>query len=122
AEDRKLILIFLNGGNDGLNTVIPLDQYSNLFKARENVLVPENLVLKLRDDVGLNPGLAGLKELYDEGKLHVLQSVGYPQPNFSHFRSTDIWTSASDSDKVVSSGWLGRELFTKHPNFPTNYP
>ncbi len=122
AEDRKLILIFLNGGNDGLNTVIPIDQYGNLFKARENVLVPENLVLKLRDDVGLNPALSGLKELYDDGKLHVLQSVGYPQPNFSHFRSTDIWTSASDSNKVVSSGWLGRELYTKHPNYPTNYP
>ncbi len=122
AEDRKLILIFLNGGNDGLNTVIPLDQYGNLFKARENVLVPENLVLKLRDDVGLNPALSGMKELYDEGKLHVLQSVGYPQPNFSHFRSTDIWTSASESNKVVTSGWLGRELYTKHPTYPANYP
>ncbi len=122
AEDRKLILIFLNGGNDGLNTVIPLDQYGNLFKARENVIVPENLALKLRDDVGLNPALSGMKELYDEGKLHVLQSVGYPQPNFSHFRSTDIWTSASDSNKVVTSGWLGRELYTKHPTYPTNYP
>ncbi|PKL78577.1 MAG: hypothetical protein CVV25_11160 [Ignavibacteriae bacterium HGW-Ignavibacteriae-4] len=122
AEDRKLILIFLNGGNDGLNTVIPLDQYGNLFNARQNILVPENLILKLRDDVGLNPALSGLKELYEDGKLHVLQSVGYPQPNFSHFRSTDIWTSASDSDKVISSGWLGRELYTKHPNYPTNYP
>lgn len=122
AEDRKLILIFLNGGNDGLNTVIPLDQYGNLFNARQNILVPENLVLKLRDDVGLNPALSGMKELYDEGKLHVLQSVGYPQPNFSHFRSTDIWTSASDSDKVVTSGWIGRELYTKHPTYPTNYP
>lgn len=122
AEDRKLILIFLNGGNDGLNTVIPLDQYGNLYNARQNILVPENLVLKLRDDIGLNPALSGLKELYDDGKLHVLQSVGYPQPNFSHFRSTDIWNSASDSDKVVTSGWLGRELYTKHPNYPTNYP
>lgn len=122
VEDRKLILIFLNGGNDGLNTVIPLDQYGNLFKARENVLVPENLVLKLKDDVGLNPALSGIKRLYDEGKIHVLQSVGYPQPNFSHFRSTDIWTSASASNELVSSGWLGRELYTKHPDYPTNYP
>ena len=122
VEDRKLILIFLNGGNDGLNTVIPLDQYGNLFNARENVLVPENLVLKLKDNVGLNPAMSGMKELYDEGKLHILQSVGYPQPNFSHFRSTDIWTSASSSNEVVSSGWLGRDLYTKHPNYPTNYP
>ena len=122
VEDRKLILIFLNGGNDGLNTLIPLDQYGNLYNVRENVLVPENMILKLKDDVGLHPAMQGMKELYDEGKLHVLQSVGYPQPNFSHFRSTDIWTSASDSNKVVSSGWLGRELYTKHPTYPTNYP
>lgn len=122
VEDRKLILIFLNGGNDGLNTVIPLDQYGNLFKARENVLVPENLVLKLKDNVGLNPALSGIKRMYDEGKIHVLQSVGYPQPNFSHFRSTDIWTSASASNELVSSGWLGRELYTKHPTYPTDYP
>lgn len=122
AEDRKLILIYLNGGNDGLNTVIPLDQYGNLFKARQNILAPENLLLKLRDDVALNPALAGIKRLYDDGKIHLLQSVGYPQPNFSHFRSTDIWTSASSSDKVVPSGWLGRELYLKNPTYPTNYP
>jgi len=122
AEDRKLILIFLNGGNDGLNTLIPIDQYGNLVNARANVLMPENTILKLKDDVGLNPAMQGMKELYDEGKLHILQSVGYPQPNFSHFRSTDIWTSASDSNQVVGSGWLGREIYSKHPTYPTNYP
>lgn len=122
VDDRKLILIFLNGGNDGLNTVIPIDQYGNLVNARENILIPENLILKLKEDVGLNPAMSGIKELYDEGKIHILQSVGYPQPNFSHFRSTDIWTSASASDKIVNSGWLGREIYTRHPNYPTNYP
>lgn len=122
AEDRKLILIYLNGGNDGLNTVIPLDQYGNLYNARENILTAENLILKLRDDVGLHPALSGIKKLYDEGKIHLLQSVGYPEPNFSHFRSTDIWTSASDSDKIVPTGWLGRDLYLSHPDYPTGYP
>lgn len=121
-EDKILVLIFLNGGNDGLNTLIPIDQYDELIHLRENVIVPQNQVIKLTDNIGLHPSLSGLKELYDDGKLHVLQSVGYPEPNFSHFRSTDIWTSGSDSDKVVNTGWLGRNLAVEHPEYPTNYP
>lgn len=122
AQDKILILIFLNGGNDGLNTVIPIDQYSNLYNNRSNVLVPENLILKLRDNLGLHPALSGMRELYDNGKLHILQSVGYPSPNFSHFRSTDIWTSASDADQVETTGWLGRYLYTNHTSYPEGYP
>ncbi|MCG9911015.1 MAG: DUF1501 domain-containing protein [Flavobacteriales bacterium] len=122
--DRVLVLIFLSGGNDGLNTVIPKDQYSQLAAARSNVLIPENQVLALNGypNTGFHPSMTGMRDLFNQGKLQVIQSVGYPQPNFSHFRSTDIYTSASDSDQVLSSGWVGRYLETEYPGFPTGYP
>ena len=121
--DHVLVLVQLNGGNDGLNTVIPLDQYSNLFNARSNIILPEKKILKINGGAtGLHPALAGLKSLYDEGKLNIVQSVGYPSQNFSHFRSTDIWLSASDSNQVLNSGWLGRYLNEEYPNFPVGYP
>ncbi len=121
-SDRVLVLIQLNGGNDGLNTLIPLDQYESLVNARENILIPEKSVLKLNDVSGFHPVMNGIKELYEDGKAGVVQGVGYPDPNLSHFRSTDIWTSASDSDKVISSGWLGRYLYDDHPDYPEGYP
>ncbi|MCO5251518.1 MAG: DUF1501 domain-containing protein [Candidatus Kapabacteria bacterium] len=121
-NDRILVLINLVGGNDGLNTVIPIDRYDLLSKFRGQVIIPEKDVLKINDVVGLHPSLQGLKNLHDDAKLEIVQSVGYPNPNFSHFRSTDIWTSASDSDKVVTTGWLGRYLSEYHPDFPANYP
>lgn len=121
-NDKILVLIFLNGGNDGLNTVLPLDKYSTLSQARQNLLIPENTALKLRDDLGLHPILTGLKEMWDDEKLGVIQNVAYPNQNFSHFRSTDIWNSASDADKFETSGWLGRWLADKHPNYPEEYP
>ena len=98
-NDHVLVLIYLNGGNDGLNTVVPLDQMSNLSNARSNILLPEGQLHKIVDkQIGLHPALGGFKTLYDEKKLQIIQSVGYPQPNFSHFRSTDIWASGSDAD------------------------
>ena len=122
--DHVMVLIFLSGGNDGLNTVIPLDQYGNLSVARPNILIPTNEVLRLNgnSNVGLHPALGGLQTLYNEQKLSIIQSVGYPLPNFSHFRSTDIWTSASDANQVIDSGWLGRYLDSEFPGFPLNYP
>jgi uncharacterized protein (DUF1501 family) len=122
ANDKVIVLIQLSGGNDGLNTVIPLDQYSNLSKARENLLIDEKKVLRLNDKTGLNPAMSGLFELYNSGQIAVIQSVGYPQQNFSHFRSTDIWTTASDSNQVITNGWLGRYLEELHPYFPESYP
>lgn len=121
-NDRILVVIQLQGGNDGLNTVLPLDQYSNLAKARQNILVDEKKALKLNDTTGLHPSMTGMSALFKDGKLGVVQSAGYPNQNFSHFRSTDIWTSASDADKVISSGWLGRYLDTQFPGYPDNYP
>lgn len=121
-NDRILVLIQLNGGNDGLNTVIPLDQYSALSKVRGNILIPEKDVLKLNDSTGFHPSMTGMKNLWDDGKIGVVQNTGYPNPNFSHFRSTDIWTSGSDSDKVLTSGWLGRYLAETYPGYPEGYP
>ncbi|SHJ37548.1 Por secretion system C-terminal sorting domain-containing protein [Hymenobacter daecheongensis DSM 21074] len=120
--DRVLVLIQLNGGNDGLNTVIPLDQYSALMNARPDIAIAQNQVLPLSTATGLHPAMTGLKSLYDNAKLGVVQSVGYPNPNYSHFRATDIWTSASDSNVTITSGWAGRYLDGEYPSFPTGYP
>lgn len=121
---KVLVLVQLNGGNDGLNTVIPLDQYSNLFKARQNVAIEENRILKLdgTDKTGFHPSMTGLRDMYDDGLVSVVQDVGYPDPNFSHFRSTDIWLTASDSKQFLNTGWLGRFLDGQYPGFPNNYP
>jgi uncharacterized protein (DUF1501 family) len=122
--DKVLVLIYLQGGNDGLNTVIPLDQLSNLNKVRPHVILPENKLLSLAGlpGVSLHPSLAGFKNLYDEGKLEIIQSVGYPDQSFSHFRSTDIWMSGSSANQLVTSGWMGRYLDTQFQNYPENYP
>ncbi|MCU0329138.1 MAG: DUF1501 domain-containing protein, partial [Chitinophagales bacterium] len=121
-NDNILVLVQLNGGNDGLNTIIPLDQYSALSQARANVLIPENKVLKLTDKTGIHPSMSGLKELYNTQKLAIVQNVGYPNQNFSHFRSTDIWMSGSNSDETLNTGWLGRTLNYEYPNFPNDFP
>lgn len=122
GDDRVLVLIQLNGGNDGLNMVIPLDQYSGLTQVRPTLVLPETSVLKMTDKTGLHPSMSGLHRLYQEEKLAVVQSVGYPNQNRSHFRSTDIWTSGSDADKFLSTGWAGRYLDQKYPGFPAAYP
>jgi uncharacterized protein (DUF1501 family) len=122
CDDHILVLIQLNGGNDGLNTVIPLDQYSAYYNARSNIAVSESQALKLSNATGLHPQLTALQQMYQNGTLSVVQSVGYPTPNFSHFRSTDIWLTASDYDEVLSTGWLGRYLEGEYPGFPVGYP
>ncbi len=122
ANDRVLVVIRLDGGNDGLNTVLPLDQYANLAKARANILIPEAKAVKLSAVTGLHPALRGLASMYEDGKLRVIQAVGYPNHNQSHFRSTDIWFSASDYNQVLTTGWLGRYLETVYPNYPDGYP
>jgi uncharacterized protein (DUF1501 family) len=122
--DKVLVLIQLNGGNDGLNMVIPIEFYANYLNARQNIAIPQNKVLTLNGTAktGLHPGMTGLQTLYNEGKLNIVQAVGYPSPNFSHFRATDIWMTASDTDQVLTSGWAGRYLGVEYPNFPNGYP
>ena len=112
ADGKVLVIINLSGGNDGLNTLIPLDQYSNLSKARNNILLPDTKVLSLngKSGVGLHNKLTGLQDLYNNGLVSAIQAVGYPNPSYSHFRATDIWNSGSDSNESWTTGWMGRYL------------
>ena len=122
-EGRIIVIIRMNGGNDGLNTVIPLDHMSALSNARPHVILPENKIVSLgSNDVGLHPALSDFKTLFNEDRLKIIQNVGYPNPDFSHFRSTDIWQSASDSDEYFNSGWIARYIEDKHPTYPEAYP
>ena len=102
-----LVVLQMAGGNDGLNMVVPYadDIY---YRSRPKLGLPPDKVLKLNSYAGLNGKLTGLKALFDEGHLSVVQGVGYPNPNRSHFRSTEIWQTASDADRNESEGWLGR--------------
>jgi uncharacterized protein (DUF1501 family) len=123
-DDKVLVLIQLAGGNDGLNTIIPLDQYSAYTAARSNIAIPEDKILKLNgfDITGLNPAMTEMQQLFNDGKLGIVQAVSYPNPNFSHFRATDIWMTGSGSDKILNTGWAGRFLDDVYKGFPENYP
>ena len=107
--NKVVVVIQLGGGNDGLNTVIPVrnDIY---YKLRPKLGITKDKSLLLTEEAGLNPALTAFKGLYDEGNLGILNSVGYPNPDRSHFRSMDIWQSASDSKEYITSGWIGRYL------------
>ena len=109
AGNKVMVVIQLSGGNDGLNTVIPIrnDIY---YRQRPKLGIQRENALHLTDEVGLNPALMGIKQLYDDGSLGILNSVGYPNPDRSHFRSMDIWHSGSSSDQYTYTGWLGRYL------------
>jgi uncharacterized protein (DUF1501 family) len=122
TDGKILVLIQLDGGNDGLNTLIPLNMYDNLVKVRPEVVLPENKILPLTDLQGLHPSMTEIKNLYEEEKMMFIQNIGYPTPNLSHFRSKEIVLSASDSKTVIPSGWFGRYIDLLHPDYPENYP
>ncbi len=123
-NDHVLVMIQLTGGNDGLNMVVPLDIYGKYQAARTNIAIPQGKVLKLDGYTksGLHPAMTGVQKLYNDGKVSIIQSVGYPSPNFSHFRATDIWLTGSDSNQVLTTGWTGRYLETQYPGFPNGFP
>lgn len=108
-----LVVIALAGGNDGLNTIVPWsdDAY---HRARPTIRIAETAVLKLNDRIGFNPALAGLNELYAQGRVAVVQGVGYANPNRSHFEATQIWETASP-ERPLGTGWLGRTLDRMYP-------
>ena len=123
-NDHVLVLIQLAGGNDGLNTIIPLEFYGDYYRIRSNIAIPENRVLRLNNNLksGLHPALTGMQQLYNEEKLCGIQAVGYPSPNGSHFRSMDIWLTGADTDQYLSTGWAGRYLNHQFPNYPIGFP
>ncbi len=106
---NNLVVVQLSGGNDGLNTVVP---YRNdiYYRERPRLAISRSEVLTITDELGFHPALSPLRELWDEGWLSIVNNVGYPNPNRSHFRSMDIWHTASDSQEYLSTGWLGRYL------------
>jgi uncharacterized protein (DUF1501 family) len=121
--DRVLVIIRLGGGNDGLNTLIPHENEA-YHRARPTLGISSSdaRVNSLNETHGLHPSLTGFKHLHDEGRLLSIQGVGYPNPDRSHFRSTDIWMSGSDSNEFLSTGWLGRFLDEVYPDFPNTLP
>jgi uncharacterized protein (DUF1501 family) len=121
AEDRVLVLIRLNGGNDGLNTLIPLDQYDNLVIQRENIIIPESSIIPLTATNGFHPSMSGMASMFASNNLAIIQNVGYPEQNRSHFRSMDIWSYGS-TEIETNTGWLGRNFDAQFPNFPEAYP
>ncbi len=118
ASDTVLVVCQLSGGNDGLNTVVPFTD-SLYYKYRPTLAHKEDAVLKLNQSLGLHPSMKGLHTLYGEGKVAVVTNVGYPKPNRSHFKSMDIWQSASPDDKM-RHGWIGRHFDVALKNQPPN--
>ena len=121
---KVLVLIQMTGGNDGLNTLIPLDQYDKLLKARNNIAIPaaRSLPLNGLTNTGLHPALTGLQSLYNSGQMNIVQAVSYPNQTFSHFRATDIWFTGSSAEQYLDTGWLGRSLESTYPGYPAGYP
>ena len=109
ADDKILVIVQLSGGNDGLNTIVPY--YNDIYyQSRPQIAISKDKVLKINDELGFNPAMQKFKELYDDGLVSVINSVGYPNPDRSHFRSMDIWQTGSASNQYLPTGWLGRYL------------
>jgi len=109
SSGKKLVIIQLSGGNDGLNTIVP---YRNdvYYQLRPQIALPATNVLKVSDELAFHPALQKLQLLYDKGYLSIINNVGYPNPDRSHFRSMDIWQTASDAQEYLKTGWIGRYL------------
>jgi uncharacterized protein (DUF1501 family) len=105
---RSVVIVQLSGGNDSLNTVIPYND-GRYYDNRPIVNIPQDKVLRLDDNLGLNPNLSAIKELWDQGHVGIINGIGYPSPNRSHFRSMDIWHTA-ESEKISEEGWLGKAI------------
>ena len=120
--DRVLVLIRLKGGNDGLNTIVPLYDYSTYRNLRPKVGLKENEITKINDAIGVPKTLDPLTPFWKDGQMKILHSVGYPEQNLSHFRSSDLWASAQDDQTFDGSGWYGRLIENQYPDFLSNPP
>ena len=134
--DRVLVMVQMAGGNDGVNTVIPIEQYDTYANLRPNIAIPQpnpnsgipgyielDTTLALEDQVGLHPGMQAVKDLYDQGKVNVIQAVSYDLQNRSHFKSTDLYMTGGDGTPEnfnFSTGWMGRYLDHQYPGLAGN--
>ena len=115
--EKKIVVVQLSGGNDYLNCIIPYND-PQYVDNRPNVRITEDRVIDIGDGLGMNPVMAPIKELWDQGNVAIIHGVGYPVPNRSHFRSMDIWHTAEPT-KVGNEGWLGNainQMYPKHDN------
>ena len=122
TEDRILVMIRLSGGNDGLNTFVPLYDYGTYQANRPQIGLAQNELSNLSPEFGMNSVMNSLMPMWQEGQMKVVNSVGYEDQSLSHFRGTDIWNSASNPEDIVASGWLGRFLENEYPDYLTNGP
>jgi uncharacterized protein (DUF1501 family) len=114
GKDRVLVVLSLSGGNDGMNTLVPYTN-PNYYDYRRTLSIPEDQVLRINDDLGFNPNMPELKQMYDDDMVAVVQGVGYPHPSRSHFRSMDIWHTC-EPDQIGDEGWLGRTIRDLDPD------
>lgn len=123
-EDHVLVIINMVGGNDGLNTVIPVAQYSQYYNLRSNIAIPTNKLLALEGetDIALHPALSGMRDLYNDGLVSIVHAAGYPDSNQSHARSSDIWMTGVSANQYASTGWAGRYLEQRYTGYPAGYP
>lgn len=121
TRGKALVIIQLNGGNDGLNTIIPSED-DIYYSKRPDIAIKKGTGLAISNGMTFHPAMTGIKKLYDEGRVSVIQNIGYNNPDRSHFRATDIWHTGSDAKVVWDEGWAGRYLATKYPGFPMKLP
>lgn len=120
--DRILVLIRLKGGNDGVNTIIPVFDYSTYKNLRPGIAIPTNQIINLNASFGIQNRMGALEKMWKDGDMKVVHSVGYAEQNLSHFRSSDIWATASDANVLNTSGWLGRWQENLNPDYLTKPP
>lgn len=120
-SDRILVLIRLKGGNDGLNTIVPLYDFDLYANKRPEIHIPQNNIIKLNDDFGIPEFMGNMDPLWKEGAMKVIHGVGYENQNLSHFKSSEIWATTT-KDSYVNSGWLGRYYEEKYLDYMTNPP
>ena len=130
-NDNVLVFIQLHGGNDALNTLIPVSQYNEYYNLRPNIAIPDfgtrsfinvDSSTDEKIQVGLHPDMLSFKQMYDQGKVAIVQNVGYPDMNLSHFRGRDIVFMGGDAQSDYESGWMGRFLDNSYPGYPDSYP
>jgi uncharacterized protein (DUF1501 family) len=121
-NDKILVLVQLQGGNDGLATIFDAGQYANLRAVRSNIIIPEASIINFHNNYGFHSAMQGMKDVWNMGNLGIVQNVGYPNQNRSHFRSTDIWNTASSAEDVINTGWIGRMYDLNYSDYPNGYP